>query len=72
MGVMDDFYCQSNSGGSGLNEFMFKVYYADFFPSNDVTNTLLVVVLWRLITYYTYLLAGVSIVPQWIRGIKSK
>lgn len=59
-------------GGSGLNEFMFKVYYADFFPSNDVTNTLLVVVLWRLITYYSYLLAGVSIVPQWIRGIKSK
>lgn len=55
-------------GGSGLNEYMFRVYYADFL-SSDVTATLVVVVLWRLITYYTYLIIGIGIVPRWIKGM---
>lgn len=58
-------------GGSGVSEFMFKVYYADFFSAGDVATTLLVIVLWRLITYYSYLVVGISIVPRWLKGIRS-
>ncbi|WP_418699173.1 lysylphosphatidylglycerol synthase transmembrane domain-containing protein [Bacteroides sp.] len=52
-------------GGSGLSEYMFKVYYTDFLP--NVGTTLLVALVWRIITYYSYLIAGVCIVPRWIK-----
>lgn len=52
-------------GGSGLSEYMFRVYYADFLP--DVGTTLLVALVWRIITYYSYLVAGVFVVPRWIK-----
>ena len=51
-------------GGSGVGEYMFKAYYSDFFP---VAGTALVVAfIWRLITYYSYLIGGVCILPQWL------
>lgn len=51
-------------GGSGLSEYMFGVYYADFFP---VKGTVLVVALvWRVITYYSYLVAGACVLPYWL------
>nr|WP_302828650.1 lysylphosphatidylglycerol synthase transmembrane domain-containing protein [uncultured Bacteroides sp.] len=53
-------------GGSGLNEYMFKVYYADFLPGIGIT--LLVALVWRLITYYSYLIAGVFIIPRWLKN----
>lgn len=53
-------------GGSGVNEYMFKIYYADFFPG--IGTTLLVALVWRLITYYSYLIAGVLIVPRWLKN----
>lgn len=53
-------------GGSGLSEYMFKVYYADFFP--DISTTILVALVWRIITYYSYLIAGAFVVPHWIKG----
>lgn len=54
-------------GGSGLNEYMFKMYYSDFFP--DTGTTLLVALVWRIVTYYSYLVAGVFIVPRWIKKV---
>lgn len=57
-------------GGSGFGEYMFQVYYSDFFP---VAGTALVVAfLWRVITYYTYLIGGACIIPHWIGGLKRK
>lgn len=56
-------------GGSGLSEYMFKIYYADFFP--NLSATLLVALIWRIITYYSYLIAGAWIIPQWIKSAKS-
>lgn len=53
-------------GGSGISEYMFRVYYADFLP--DVGITLIVALVWRIITYYTYLVAGVFVVPRWLKG----
>lgn len=55
-------------GGSGLSEYMFKVYYADFFP--DIPMTLLAALVWRGITYYTYLCLGAVVVPRWLKGVK--
>lgn len=55
-------------GGSGLNEYMFKVYYADFF--SNAGTTLLVALIWRLIIYYSYLIAGVCTIPYWIKREK--
>ncbi|MDO4165440.1 MAG: lysylphosphatidylglycerol synthase transmembrane domain-containing protein [Bacteroides sp.] len=55
-------------GGSGLSEYMFRVYYADFLP--DVGTTLVVALMWRIITYYSYLVAGVFVVPRLVRRAK--
>lgn len=52
-------------GGSGMNEFMFKTYYKDFFP--NVGITIIVALIWRIITYYSYLIAGAYIIPQWLK-----
>lgn len=52
-------------GGSGMNEYMFKTYYKDFFPS--VALTVVVAFIWRVITYYSYLVAGACIIPQWLK-----
>ncbi len=55
-------------GGSGLGEFMFKEYYADFFAVPGVA--LIVAFIWRVITYYMYLIAGVCVIPQWIKKLR--
>ena len=52
-------------GGSGISEYMFTVYYADFFSIVGVA--LIVAFVWRCITYYPYLVAGIFILPQWIK-----
>lgn len=56
-------------GGSGMNEYMFKTYYKDFFPS--VGLTIVVALIWRIITYYSYLIAGACIIPQWLKKTPS-
>ena len=52
-------------GGSGISEFAFREYY------NDITlgsgPILVITLLWRLISYYLYLLLGVLIIPKWIK-----
>ncbi len=52
-------------GGSGAAEFAFVGFMRDLLPA----GALLVVValLWRLLTYYLYLVAGSVIVPRWLR-----
>lgn len=57
-------------GGSGFGEYMFQSYYGDFF---QVAGTALVVAfLWRVITYYSYLIVGVCILPHWLGQIKKQ
>jgi uncharacterized protein (TIRG00374 family) len=51
-------------GGSGMSELAFKGYYSDIFTSGSIV--LLVTVIWRMITYYLYLLLGVLIIPNWL------
>ena len=56
-------------GGAGLAEFLFGGFYSDFVP---ISLAVVLAFVWRLIAYYTYLFAGVIIVPQWIRKIYKK
>ena len=51
-------------GGSGLTEIAFREYYNDLMPGSG--TVLLIIFIWRIITYYMYLLAGIIIIPKWI------
>lgn len=53
-------------GASGFSEIMFGGLYADIVP---VGVALLIAIIWRLITYYSYLFAGAIVVPNWIRKL---
>lgn len=57
-------------GGSGFGEYMFQSYYSDFFQTAG--TALVVAFLWRIITYYSYLIAGVCILPNWLGQIRKK
>jgi uncharacterized protein (TIRG00374 family) len=52
-------------GGSGISEFAFREYYNDF--SLGSGPILVIILLWRLISYYLYLMLGVMIIPKWIK-----
>jgi uncharacterized protein (TIRG00374 family) len=56
-------------GGSGVAEIIFGQFYKEY-----VTPGIAVVaaVLWRVITYYPYLILGVIIIPNWIRKLINK
>jgi len=51
-------------GGSGISEFAFKEYYNDIALGSG--PILVITVIWRLISYYIYLLLGAIIIPKWI------
>ena len=53
-------------GGSGFTEFVFSEYLGDFIPQ-VAGVTIVMALLWRLITYYPYLIIGAFIVPAWVR-----
>lgn len=52
-------------GGAGLSEWLFSNYYGDLITSSALA--LIMAVLWRVITYYLYLLIGAVIVPMWLK-----
>ena len=55
-------------GGAGFVETLFNDFLDDFVAGN-MTSALLIATLWRGFTYYAYLLAGVVVIPNWIRGV---
>ncbi|HON18861.1 MAG TPA: lysylphosphatidylglycerol synthase transmembrane domain-containing protein [Salinivirgaceae bacterium] len=57
-------------GGSGFVEYVFSHYLSDFIPIGPVLLPAIAVALaflWRIISYYPYLIIGAIIVPRWIR-----
>ncbi len=52
-------------GGSGVSEYAFKEYYTDIFSS--ASAIIFVTFVWRIISYYFYLLLGILIIPNWIK-----
>ncbi|MDR0713678.1 MAG: flippase-like domain-containing protein [Bacteroidales bacterium] len=59
-------------GGSGFAEGIFTRYLSDVMPIDnlEIASSLAVVLalLWRLISYYPYLIIGAFIVPKWIKN----
>lgn len=55
-------------GGSGLGEWLFTLYYADMIPV--ATLAMVIMLLWRIVSYYVYLIVGITLVPLWLRNKK--
>lgn len=51
-------------GGSGIAELMFADFLGEFTPRNLEASLGL---LWRLISYYPYLIIGAIIIPRWLK-----
>jgi uncharacterized membrane protein YbhN (UPF0104 family) len=47
-------------------EFMFSGFFSDYISEGLGSVAAL---LWRLITYYPYLILGIIIIPNWLRRI---
>ena len=56
-------------GGAGVTEYLFEGFYSDYIP---LGIAIIVALVWRLITYYPYLIAGAIIIPNWLRNIVNK
>jgi len=56
-------------GGSGVSEYLFGGFYGDYVPTGISS---LVALVWRLNTYYPYLLLGAMIIPIWIRSLDQR
>ena len=57
-------------GGSGVSEWLFNEYYSDMILSAQVS--LVIAVLWRVLSYYVYLVAGLLVIPSWLKSGKVK
>ncbi len=53
-------------GGSGFSEYIFSEYLQEFIPP-VAGIAIITAFVWRLFTYYPYLLAGVIIGPKWLK-----
>lgn len=57
-------------GGSGFAEYIFSTFLSDQIPVDAATQTetaTVLALLWRLITYYPYIIIGIIILPRWLR-----
>lgn len=54
-------------GGSGVADFAFKDFYIDFI--GNVGLAAAIGALWRLLTYYPYLVLGVLVIPNWAKRV---
>ncbi|MCM1370111.1 MAG: flippase-like domain-containing protein [Candidatus Amulumruptor caecigallinarius] len=57
-------------GGAGLSEWIFSNYYGDLVGGAGLA--LVMAVLWRIITYYLYMVIGALIVPSWLKNYLAK
>lgn len=53
-------------GGAGVIEYLFGGYYTDYVAKGIAS---LIALIWRLITYYSYLIGGAIIIPIWYREL---
>jgi len=54
-------------GGAGFVEVLFNGFLTDYVSNSTVSTTISTI--WRLLSYYSYLLAGVIIIPNWLRNV---
>lgn len=56
-------------GGSGFAEWVFQDYLKEFIPVGFV---IIMAFMWRLVSYYPYLLMGVFVIPRWAKRVFTK
>lgn len=56
-------------GASGVAEYFFTDFLGSFIPSG-LSSAL--AILWRLLSYYVYLIIGVIVLPYWLRRVFSR
>lgn len=54
-------------GGAGFVEILFAGFLKDYVDNS--TYATVISTIWRLMSYYAYLLVGVIIIPNWIRNV---
>jgi len=54
-------------GGAGFVEIVFSGFLSDYVTSETLSTV--IATIWRLLTYYSYLLIGAIIIPNWIRTV---
>jgi uncharacterized protein (TIRG00374 family) len=59
----------STPGGSGIAEIAFMAFICEFIP-DGLSSAL--VVLWRLLSYYLYLVVGAFVLPRWLTRVFKK
>ncbi len=59
----------STPGASGLAEFSFSGIFCQFLPSGAEP---VVLVIWRLLSYYFYLILGIIVLPRWLKRVLRK
>ena len=57
-------------GGAGLIELLFNGFLTDYIQTN--TSTTIISTIWRVLSYYVYLIAGAIIIPNWLQKIWKK
>lgn len=57
-------------GGAGFAELVFFGFTSDYVSQKGIA--LFIAGIWRLMTYYAYLLLGAIIIPNWVRKILNK
>lgn len=57
-------------GASGVADFAFKDFFFDFIGNEGLASA--IGAIWRLITYYPYLILGAVILPTWIKRTAKK
>lgn len=55
-------------GGVGVAEYMFNEYLSDLIPFAFIGIGPVIVLIWRLLTYYNYLCIGAILVPRWVKS----
>ncbi len=56
-------------GSSGIAEFVFNGFLSDYIPAS---LSMIVASVWRLLSYYFYLISGVIIIPLWLKRVLSR
>ena len=57
-------------GGAGFVEILFNGFLTDYVTNSTLSTTISTI--WRILTYYSYLVIGVIIIPNWLRNILNK
>jgi len=57
-------------GGSGVAELALGNYLADIIK--DPSRATVIAILWRLISFWSYIIAGIIVIPNWLRKVVNR